>query len=283
MKTKHKIALAKAAYQTINACRRIVGGGDDVIVTRRGIRYHLDLSEGIDLAIYLQGQFEPATALACSRYVRPGQIVLDIGANVGAHTLSLARLVGYRGRVLAFEPTAYAYGKLKQNLALNPELARRVEPFQCFLGPTDDAGLPDATYSSWPLKGGERLHSGHLGQPMSTEGARMLSLDGVLAESAVAKVDFIKLDVDGHENGVLAGARETLRRDRPILLMEFAPYVLTEQGVSPLDLLAQLVPLGYRFHRETDDSLLTESPDELVKSVPVGACINMVARCREAA
>src|SRR5262249_60158378 len=97
MKPQHQSALAKAAYRTIIAVRRFAGRYDDVTVTRRGIRYRLDLAEGIALAICLQGQFEPTTALACSRYVRPGQTILDIGANIGAHTLNLARLAGDGG------------------------------------------------------------------------------------------------------------------------------------------------------------------------------------------
>lgn len=58
MKTVHKIALAKAAYRALHAVRKIAGLADETIVFRRGIRYALDLSQGIDLAIYLQGQFE---------------------------------------------------------------------------------------------------------------------------------------------------------------------------------------------------------------------------------
>ncbi len=278
MKTKHKIAPARIAYRTISACRRVVGAGDDVTVTRRGVRYRLDLCEGIDLAIYLQGQFEPATALACSRHIKPGQTVLDIGANVGAHTFNLARLVGESGRVLAFEPTAYAFGKLKRNLALNPDLARRVALFQYFLGPADDANLPGAIYASWPLKGGERLHAGHLGQQMTTSGARMRSLDSFLSECGVSKVDFVKLDVDGHETDVLAGAREMLRRDRPTLILEFAPYVLAEHGISPQNLFAQLLSVGYSLYRETDDSILPKAPDELTKTVANETSINVIAR-----
>ena len=267
MKTKHKIALATIAYRTIGTFRKIAGAGDEVTVTRRGIRYHLDLSEGIDLAIYLQGQFEPDTALACSRYIKPGETVLDIGANIGAHTLSLAKLLGETGRVLAFEPTNYAFAKLTRNLALNPDLARRIETFQCFLGPSHEAELPKAIYASWPLKGGAQLHAEHLGQPMTTEGAQVRSLDTLLSECGISRVDFVKLDVDGHEAGVLAGAQKMLQRDRPTILMEFAPYLLAEHGVNPRKVYSQLTAYGYRFYGLMDDSGRPQSLDDLFVSV----------------
>ena len=77
----------------------------------------------IDFAIYLGGMFERNTALALRKLVRPSSLVLDIGANIGAHTLRLANLVGSSGRVFAFEPTDFAYSKLQANLDLNPALA----------------------------------------------------------------------------------------------------------------------------------------------------------------
>jgi tRNA G37 N-methylase Trm5 len=99
MKTVTKMRAAAGMYRVISTVRKLVGGGDLVRVVRNGLVWELDLSEGIDLAIFLFGQFESATAKAIERLVRPGAIVLDIGANIGAHTLPLARLVGSEGKV----------------------------------------------------------------------------------------------------------------------------------------------------------------------------------------
>ena len=116
MKTTHKIALARFAYRTIGFARGLMGLGDHVQVTRDGLRYDLDLSQAIDFTIFLLGRFEASTVAALRRYVKPGATVLDIGANIGSHTLQLARLVGPSGRVLSFEPTDFAFGKLRKNL-----------------------------------------------------------------------------------------------------------------------------------------------------------------------
>jgi len=153
MKTATKIAIARAMHHIVRFGRSVAGRPDKGIFSRRGVVYELDLSQGIDFAIYLGGMFERSTAVALARLTEPSSLVLDIGANIGAHTLHLANLVGPEGRVMAFEPTDFAFRKLRRNLDLNPSLASRVEAFHCFLTASDGASVPDAIYSSWPLTG----------------------------------------------------------------------------------------------------------------------------------
>jgi FkbM family methyltransferase len=278
VKTTTKIAAAKMLYRAIHLGRALVGQGDRAVVVRHGLHYALDLAQGIDLAIYLFGQFEPTTAAACTRHVRPGWCALDIGANVGAHTLNLARLVGAQGRVIAVEPTEYAFAKLQRNLTLNPDLAPRVTALQCFLGTSDAAPAIDRVYAGWPLAGGRELHPKHRGEPMSTRGATMRRLDSVLDAHGRPRVGFVKLDVDGYECEVLAGAAAMLARDRPVFVLELSPYVLVEHGASLERLMAFFVPLGYRFYRERDDALLPQDPAALAALVGDGSSINAIAR-----
>src|SRR5450756_2039953 len=138
--------------------------------------------------------FERSTAVALARLTEPSSLVLDIGANIGAHTLHLANLVGPNGRVMAFEPTDFAYRKLSRNLELNPSLASRVEAFHCFLTASDGASVPNAIYSSWPLAMEAGLHAKHLGREMQTEQAQARSIDSILDEHANRKVQLVKLD-----------------------------------------------------------------------------------------
>src|ERR1019366_6569447 len=105
LNTAQKIALAKILHHGIKFFRRMAGHSAETEVTRDGLQWHLDLNEGIDFSIYTLGSFEPATVKLYETLIRQGDIVLDIGANIGAHTLPLARLVGEMGRVIAFEPT----------------------------------------------------------------------------------------------------------------------------------------------------------------------------------
>lgn len=277
MKTANKIALARLAYRAIHLARAAAGYSDRTVVQRDGLSYDLDLSEGIDFAIYL-GMFERQTRNALKSLVKPGAVVLDIGANIGVHTMLLADLVGPSGRVVSFEPSDYGVRKLRRNLDLNPELAGRVTLFHCFLAATDGAIVPDKIFSSWPLADSEGLHQKHLGLAMPTNGAPGRTIDGILAELGGPSVQLVKMDVDGFESEVLRGAAALLSRSRPIFVMELSPYVLDERGSSLEELLGFLVPNGYGFFHERSGDRLPSGAAELRRLVRDGESMNIVAR-----
>jgi FkbM family methyltransferase len=276
--TRQKIALARFAKTAIGGIRRTTGRGDMAEVTRRSIRWRLDLREGIDFSIYLLGAFELTTIEAYGKLLQPDDLVLDIGANIGAHTLHLARAVGPRGRVLAFEPTDYAFGKLRANLSLNPQLIGRVEAHQLMLLDRSEAP-PPALYSSWPLSPASGdVHEGHLGRLQSTAGAQGMTLDEFVENHGLTRLDLIKLDVDGFECRVLRGAENTLKRFKPAMIMELSPYVLEEQGDSLHGLVMLLASHDYRLYSISSGKELPLDPASLEKLVPAGASCNVVVR-----
>jgi FkbM family methyltransferase len=278
MKTRHKIALARLASTTLRGLRGLIGYSPHTAVTRRGIRWELDLREGIDLSIYLLGSFEPRTVAVYRRLLPRGGIALDIGANIGAHTLRMAQCVGPQGRVIAFEPTAYAIGKLRRNAALNPDLASRIEPEQILLSREDGVQPPPSLYSSWPLTGTDiERHADHGGAFRETQGARAARLDTYLTARAIERVNLIKLDVDGYEVDVLAGAEQTLRRLRPSLILEIAPYVLAERGTTTAQVLEHLSTAHYRLYTENDRPLPMDA-SAFERTIPAGASMNVIAR-----
>ena len=279
LKTKTKIFIAATASRIVRALRRRLGKGPIAHVARGGVNWRLDLTEGIDFSIYLLGAFEPITVAACSRLIKPGDTVLDIGANIGALALPMARMTGSAGMVYCFEPTDYAFNKLTTNLALNPDLAARVVASQTMLTDSQQA-VVEPIYSSWPLDSTKPLHDLHMGAAESTTGAQPLRLDDYLATKNVTRVDFIKMDVDGFECHVLGGAWKTLAAHKPVILMELAPYCLTERKRSLAELLGILSDAGYRLYHLDGMSPVTDETNRLIDPIADGASVNVIARAR---
>lgn len=276
LNTQRKIALARVANRFVKVGRKLFGMPMRAEFKRGGLRWMLDLNEGIDFSIFLLGSFEPDAVRCFEKRVKPGDVVLDIGANIGAHTLRLAHLVGPTGRVLAFEPTAYAHAKLRANLALNPDLVPRVTLRQLLLMDSPGAAVPETICSGWPLVHEAGLHPDHLGKPHSTEGAGCSTLDEAVAAAGVATVAFIKLDVDGHELSVLRGGTATLRKSRPVILVELCPHVCSEHGYPFSELVACFAGLGYGFE-SFDGRALPDDAAALEKFIPERGSINVLA------
>jgi FkbM family methyltransferase len=282
--TKRKIALARVLSFAIVGTRALAGRSSRVIARRRDVNWELELNEGIDLAIYL-GLYQRIPARA-ARWIRPGALVFDIGANIGAYTLPLAQAVGPDGIVVAVEPTDYAFSRLQTNAALNPDLLPRLALLQTALtAQTNGAGLNEDArfYARWPLRGGGAdRHRKHLGELETAKKARFLTLD-VLVQEMRAKhrnrpIAFVKLDVDGHELDVLRGATQLLTAQKPPILIEIGPHVQDEVPQRFEQLLGVFERHGYRLETADTGKKLPMSAPALRALIGDGATIDVIAR-----
>ena len=203
-----------------------------VRATIQGSTFDLDLGEMIDVALYLE-QYELDVSAALARYCAPGMTVLDIGANIGAHTLALANLVTATGAVYAFEPTDYAFQKLTRNIALNN--VPHVHAIQAALSDRH-AEQQEITYrSSWQTSGGRADRSTRVD---------FLQMDDWCERNGVRRVGLIKIDVDGNEFPALAGGRTVIERSRPVIVMEAVWPHFVDERCNPFVFLQER---GYRF------------------------------------
>lgn len=159
--------------------------------------------------LWLQGERFVQERSLFSQLVRPGMVFVDVGANIGYYALMFASLLRGEGEILCLEPDPTNLLELKANVAEN-KLERMISVLPIA------AGDEDGTMRFEP---GLNAHA----TPTGTMEVIVKKLDSL----APAKVDFIKIDVEGYEGAVLDGARETIERFRPTIFLELHPRLLT--------------------------------------------------------
>lgn len=248
------------------------------VCVRDGLCWSLDLDEGIDFKIWLFGQFEPEISQFYNNYLKPGMLVLDLGANIGAHTLPLARAVGPTGHVVAIEATDYACAKLGKNLELNPGLlnVNLVQAFLVDMLKKPKSSLPKGVESSWPLTTCNSIHPTLRAASKAITRASALTLDEVIKQERLNKIDLVKMDVDGHELEVVKGAQNLLQQEKPPIIMELAPYCYNPREKFD-ELIALLSNIGYKFYTLPKMRNLPSTLSKLKTNIPENGSINVVA------
>jgi FkbM family methyltransferase len=205
------------------------------------------------------GNWEPQVMDVMAALVRPTDVCLDIGANLGTHTMVLADLAS-QGNVFAFEPSSLNAAYLRENIQANKlENARCV---QIALGRSRDVkeltNIPGLEGCSFVTPDGDvdLVMEKAWGQNLSTttESVDVETLDHWIDENEIKHVDFVKMDVEGSEPAVLEGGLATFERFRPTLIVEFNRNSLSfyygEQPSEFYDRLSELYPFMYIIHDE---------------------------------
>lgn len=192
--------------------------------------------------ILSHGHYEPEVLAVALDMLRPDADVIDVGANIGLFSVALAgRLTS--GRLLAVEPSA-VFERLERNLADNG-LASRSILFRGAAGSTDGemtlnyvAGREE--YASL----GNLVHPSIAGAASQSATVPVSTIDALVERHGLSP-GLIKVDVEGFEHAVFAGARETLRRHRPAILSELSDPLLRSNGSSSAQVVAMLKSAGY--------------------------------------
>jgi FkbM family methyltransferase len=196
----------------------------------------LDISEHIQRMIYL-GAYERWETRTVRRHLRPGMTVIDVGANVGYFTLLAARQVGSWGRVIAVEPSAPAADRLATTVRENG--LGQVHLLRCGLGRASGRGVlsEPSLQNHTPSMVGSHGRSGVI--------VSLRTLDEVADSYSVGQVDLLKVDVEGYEPEVFAGASRLLaeRRIRAILC-EFNEPWLVQAGTTGEAVYRSLLAYG---------------------------------------
>ncbi len=199
---------------------------------RHGLMLYYATDRYVGRSLDLYGEFSAGETDLFRHILRPGRSVLDIGANIGAHTVFFSQAVGPSGQVVAFEPQRVLFNTLCANLALNH--LENVQARRTALGAQPGtASVPQADVAVEGNFGAVSLADGAPGEPVP-----QTSIDSLRLKAC----HLIKLDVEGMEGEVLSGAVKTLKRFRPTL------YVENDRREKSPRLIEQLAAQGYRLY-----------------------------------
>lgn len=218
-------------------------------VSRNEINYRLDIADLIGWYIYFG--FEEAAKVHLIELAEKNDVVMDIGANIGETSLRLAQKVLPQGKVYAFEPSQFNYKLLQNNLSLNN--LNHITAYPLGIGAAEGEFT---LYTIDQHNKGKNKISDHKTVSAKSETIKLTTIDQFVASNQLAKVDLIKLDIEGFEMKALQGGQETLNKFRPKLFIEVDNQNLIEQVSSAKELFNFLIALDYRLIYADNKQLL---------------------------
>jgi FkbM family methyltransferase len=206
----------------------------------------------------LRGRFEQAEQRFVERYLTPGMTVLDIGAHHGFYTLLASKKVGPGGRVVAFEPSPRERERLERHVKWNEGTNVAIEGVA--LGET--AGSAELFLVHGKETGCNSLRAPQNGSATMKIGVKVARLEDYLGSKQIGAVDFVKMDVEGGELGVLRGSGGFFEREpRPVVLCEVQDVRTAAWGYRASEIIGFLERAGLRwFAIREDGSLEAVSP-----------------------
>ncbi|MEM0118113.1 MAG: FkbM family methyltransferase [Conexivisphaerales archaeon] len=223
---------------------------DSRIIEMEGIKLEIDPSSNHDLLFYylwLNGlTYEKETVRILSDIAKGRSVFVDVGANSGFYSLLASKIMGEAAKIYSFEPWPNSYARLLNNVRLNG--FRNIFTYRTALGDREESRV----MYSYPLSDGQNSLV-KIPNARAHEIVQVKRLDDVLPD---AKVDVIKIDVEGFELNVLKGATNILKRNHQIVcIMEFSMGLQRLNKIYPHEIFNFLKTLGFRFFWIGDELL----------------------------
>jgi FkbM family methyltransferase len=209
--------------------------GSELIIRQfpEGYSFYIDPGTLIGWYLYFFWTYEPEVRRVIKQVVTPGSVAIDVGANVGWHTMFLSLLVGEKGRVFAFEPNPSTRERLVLGLKLNQFV--NVQVMEVALSEQVGEVLFNAPEAGDYWDGTGRIETDLL---LATRSVESTTLDHLLCTNQLPNIDFMKVDVEGWEMSVLRGGRVTIERCRPYVIFEYDPSYVRRSGTSSAEIFS---------------------------------------------
>ena len=221
----------------------IRGTPQSLVRSLGGVRMRLYGDSRLCEMLYFD-QFEPETRGFLDAFLRPGDVLLDVGANVGLYTIAAARIVGNAGQVHAFEPCSQTFSRLEENVRLNG--FGNVSCHRLALSDSNaeaELALAKDGFDAW-----NSLGKPYMGETGGHETVRTVTLDSFVSQHRLeGRVTVIKIDVEGWEKQVLVGGEKLLAAaNAPAMCVEFTEEAAQLAGSSCAALYETLEGLGFK-------------------------------------
>jgi FkbM family methyltransferase len=223
----------------------------------------------IGAGIVQRGNYEPHVANLISRLLKPGDTFLDLGSNIGYHTLTAAKRVGRRGRCIAVDLNPVNCALLKASCDFNGfsqveihEKAAAAESGTLSFFTTPNTGNSTILSDSLrPRMPGEPQWFGPTEQRVPA-----IAVDDLVGHGPL---HLVKMDVEGSEAGAIAGMKRILSEQRPKMIFEFFPLMLRQVGeIEPFDLLDTIRGFGYAIFRLGNKAKVSKEPLSNADAMP---------------
>jgi FkbM family methyltransferase len=211
-----------------------------LLTTKHGDRFRADLSSFLEWQLWAFGSYEEHLAELFRFLTLPGDCCIDVGANIGVHTIRLAKLVGPKGSVIALEPDGQIAHKLSDNISLNDLTNVQVHEAAA----SETAGVEVVLHR--PNTGDSNKGRASLLPHSYLTGSKASVITTTIDNIVHEPIALIKIDVEGHEGAVVAGATRTIEASLPSIIFEYAPTLLSDSSQSPFEYLDLK---GYHLYR----------------------------------
>ena len=210
---------------------------------------HVGTDQFISGDIARDGVWEPFENRVFCCLCKPGDTILDLGANIGWYSVLAAGIVGSAGRVLAFEPDEGNARLLEMNAAVSDPHGI-IEIYRIAVGESEAEAL---FYKSETNLGDHRLFSD--GSSRETCPVNVTTLDSFFSGEHLELPDIVKSDTQGSEAKIFKGAQELFSKGwRPVMILEFWPFGLNNSGDDPLSFWQELIRLGYKIFEVSESN-----------------------------
>ncbi len=216
-------------------------------VIRNKIKFKLDISDYLEHAAYFGFNYDDQTDLF--NLCKEGDVIVDVGTNIGYVLLNFAQRVGKDGFVYGFEPNPFTYAKCVENIKLND--LSNIKVSNIGLGVDQTRGRIIVPYDR--NRGAVYIEAMKASEEAKPSAdiiyANITSLDRFTQENNINRIDLIKIDVEGFELNVLKGAKETLAKYRPKLFVEIDDTLLQRQNATSREVIKFISNFGYLIKR----------------------------------